>query len=801
MNKIINKSFKNDYEKWTVLGLIIIYLILCVIWDFNTKAPWDDDCVTRYYNIRAAANDPTQFISLWNRPLFMIIFFFPFFLGQHAILLMAVISSISAYALYLVAKELKMNNAYLIVPMLTFQAFFFAVSRSSLAEPLAAAIISFGYLFYVKKKFLYFAIVGSLIPLARLELSVVLILWVYILIANKQTKYIFIFLVPSLLWSLAGTLFEGDLVWLFGKTLGKENADNRYGHTDFAHYFVRYIYIIGPIIFYFFIIGFLERIYRRKINIYLIMQFALAFFVYVLFSWKLNMGQAAGFLRHLITISPLAAIIGLYGYNYWLDSIGISKKIQYQKITKNNSDSSKEKTLQEKINEIQLHGQEQNLKTKQIRYLINKEKEKSENEKKAVIIAKQEKEKGNREIKNTRYRILIYSIIMIIITYFFFSKKLIIHHKISNIKDYKNIIAIGSLTFLFVIMTIIFRKKMMSKVIKYGLAFIITICMMGYTLITEPPDSHNSPERKVMTKLSDIYFKSYLKNYKTYINHNWFFWSSDVMSNRDIYSIITQENLNKAPDSSLVIWENHYSQRLAGDVNANYFLKKPEFVELFRMISTDTAFVVILYQKIINQDTTAMLKLYNKTINLVPNEQSAYLNLANYKFNKLKNSTAALKDFDLIIKKDSNYIDAYFNRGIVYFNIKNYNAASKDFERAAKLKPNYLEAHFNIGLAKSNLGDMRGAIAKYSRAIEIKPDYEMAYISRGTAYANLKEFDKAIADFTKGTELNPKNFQNYFNRGAILMQQGQKEKACKDLLKAKELGYPNIDKILQQYCK
>src|SRR6056297_353545 len=128
------------HERQLVFGLLVAYLILSVVWHFSTNAPWDDDCVGRYYDVKSAISNPRVFISLWDRPLFVLLFFLPFkLIGQEGILLMVIISALSAYALYQVAKELKMSNAYLVIPMFLFQAFFFTISRSALAEPLAAA--------------------------------------------------------------------------------------------------------------------------------------------------------------------------------------------------------------------------------------------------------------------------------------------------------------------------------------------------------------------------------------------------------------------------------------------------------------------------------------------------------------------------------------------------------------------------------------------------------------------------------------------------------------------------------------
>ena len=119
------------------------------------------------------------------------------------------------YALQLIEKK-NVPNAYLVIPFLLFQSFYFTVSGSELAEPLAAAILAFGYSFYLNKKFLYFAIAGSLLPLARMEMSVLLILWVYILFISKNYRFILILFIPCLIWSQAGTLLTGqraEQVW------------------------------------------------------------------------------------------------------------------------------------------------------------------------------------------------------------------------------------------------------------------------------------------------------------------------------------------------------------------------------------------------------------------------------------------------------------------------------------------------------------------------------------------------------------------------------------------------------------
>ena len=785
-------------EKLVVLGLLGIYLICCTIWQFMTDAPWDDDCVGRYYNAKEALNDPKHFIALWNRPIFILLFFIPFQISKHAILLMALLTAGGVYALYKALKELETPNAFLIVPLLVFQAFFFQISKSALAEPIAAAIICFGFLFLVRKQFLAFALIGSLLPLARLELAPFLGIWAIILILNKKWKYILLFGIPLLLWSLAGTIIDGDLFWLYEQTLGKENDSNRYGHTGFWHYFQRYIFVIGPVVFYFFFIGFLENLYKRKFNLFVIGQFALGFIIYVIFSWKLNLGQAAGFLRHLITLSPLAAILALQGYNYWMESLQTSKPIVEEK-KKDKSDADVQLLLENRIQEIEKQGKEQNLKAREIRHLINKEKRELENKKTAVKEKKQQHNKDDKKTRNARLRIVLYSAAMIGLIGMYSSKKLLGHHKLSDVADYTNIIILGVITLLFLTLAVIARNKPLPTFVKLGLAVILSGSIMSYTLITEPPNAHNSPERQTMGEVSNIYAKSYLTNHNKYVNHSWFFWSSGLVRDEKT-DLITQENLEAAPDSSIIIWENHYSHRLAGDVQIQFFANKPEYVEIFREQSSDQKFVSMVYQKIKLAQPTDVFKVYDRFIAYAPDIPSVYVNKG-MKYNQYKNYEEAIKNYDLAIQVDSNYIDAYFNKGLSNFNQRKYADAKVNFNKAAQLRPKYYQAHYNYGVSLTNLGDFKNAITAYSEVIKLKADYTQAYLNRAIAYTNVKDYEKAIADYSSVIKLNPKNGQAYHNRGALQFQMNKKDNACKDLKKAVELGNAPSQNILNQYCK
>ena len=509
-------------EEWVLVSLLGIYL-LTVIWGLLADGTWDDDCVDRYYNTCQAFDHPQHFIGLWNRPLFVLLFALPVLLSKYAIItLMPAVSIITNYALYKAARLQNIRNAYLVIPFLTFQAFYFPISFSALAEPLAACIMAMGLLFHIKKKYLAFVIVGSLLPLARLELSPLLVFWLIILIQQKHWKIIPLLIVPTLLWNFAGTYFSGDPIWLLSQIFGQGDTVNRYGQTTFWSYFQRYIFVVGPVVFYFLLIGLFEQIYQRRLNLFVSIQFLVGFAIYVVFSWKLSLGQAAGFLRHLISLSPLAAYLALSGFNHWINSA---------------------------------------------------------------------------DENNTRIRNLFWSIIILLLTYAFLSKKLILHNLITPEPEYTNLLIISVLTLIF-IGAIYFSKSFNSKTFQNYIISTIIVLTVGYTLITEPPDKNSSEEREIMKLISDWYVEYDVHRYKTYANHGWFYYANTLERFGDQFGQVTLANLNAAPDSAVVIWENHYSQRLRGDVPLDSLRNNPRFKEIHKLTSHETKFNAIVYQVI-----------------------------------------------------------------------------------------------------------------------------------------------------------------------------------------------------------
>lgn len=155
-------------------------------------------------------------------------------------------------------------------------------------------------------------------------------------------------------------------------------------------------------------------------------------------------------------------------------------------------------------------------------------------------------------------------------------------------------------------------------------------------------------------------------------------------------------------------------------------------------------------------------------------------------------SNLSLSYFDLALEKDTTFVEAYCNRGILGNKIANstndYSYAIKDFEKAINLSPRYAEAYNGLGYAKMRINDFDGALSDLNKAIALAPSFSEAYYNRGLLMDFTKKYFKAIEDYSKCILLDPNNYQAYYNRALLYLLLDNKDKGCSDLKQASKLS-------------
>jgi tetratricopeptide (TPR) repeat protein len=138
----------------------------------------------------------------------------------------------------------------------------------------------------------------------------------------------------------------------------------------------------------------------------------------------------------------------------------------------------------------------------------------------------------------------------------------------------------------------------------------------------------------------------------------------------------------------------------------------------------------------------------------------------------------AVNAFSEAIKLNPDLGEAYFRRGICFFQLNENDLALADFQKAATLTFDDPRARLWEGFTEAKLNDFHEAIRAYGEAISESDRYTPAYVNRGLAYMMIGEYDKALADFDEAIRIEPTESGHYFKRGVIYEKKGQQQEAA-----------------------
>lgn len=149
-----------------------------------------------------------------------------------------------------------------------------------------------------------------------------------------------------------------------------------------------------------------------------------------------------------------------------------------------------------------------------------------------------------------------------------------------------------------------------------------------------------------------------------------------------------------------------------------------------------------------------------------------------------ENNALAFDYFNQAVSKDSSYYLAYYFRGLIqsrFYNGKgiptkeiqeylNFNAAEHDYSNAILLNPEYDPAWFQRGVVRWNMFQDSSGLNDVNKAIELNPK-DGAYLQgRASYYVIKKQYSQAIQDINHAIELNPYDPQSFRDRAHINQQ-------------------------------
>jgi hypothetical protein len=201
---------------WAVaLVLTLAFLAFSAYAYFNWGAFSDDD-LSHYMLARYSWVHPRLFVNMWGRPAYTFLASpFAQFGFQTVRLFNILISVLSCYLAYQIARTLGISRPWLAAAFTAVQPLFLLLSGGALTEPLFSALLAASVLFYLRDEFFKSALCMSVLPLARLEGVLFLAIWPFLLFARGQWKPAASLLVIPLLVNGAGFLVTGEPLYLW----------------------------------------------------------------------------------------------------------------------------------------------------------------------------------------------------------------------------------------------------------------------------------------------------------------------------------------------------------------------------------------------------------------------------------------------------------------------------------------------------------------------------------------------------------------------------------------------------------
>jgi len=325
----LNKSFDKQ-DRWVLIGVLSYFIALLFI-AVNTDGTCDSgDSITHFLFSKYAFQHPENFLNHWAKPLFVLLSA-PFaqfgFVGIK--IFNCTIAAITAWLSYQTAKKLNLKNSWLAALFLCFTPGYFIHIFSGLTEPLFSLLIILGIYCLLNNRLWLAVFAISFLPFVRSEGLIIIGVFSFYLIINKQYIYLPGLVFGHLFFSIAGIFYYHDLLWVFTK-IPYINSSGKYGHGNLSHFIIQLNYILGIPLYTLLGLGFIKKIidfFVRKKTVlnnqslksaetWLIYAAFLTFFIAHTLFWYYGIFESMGLKRVFVGVLPLAVIIALKGFNF-----------------------------------------------------------------------------------------------------------------------------------------------------------------------------------------------------------------------------------------------------------------------------------------------------------------------------------------------------------------------------------------------------------------------------------------------------------------------------------------------------
>ncbi|MGB3639619.1 MAG: tetratricopeptide repeat protein, partial [Rivularia sp. (in: cyanobacteria)] len=120
---------------------------------------------------------------------------------------------------------------------------------------------------------------------------------------------------------------------------------------------------------------------------------------------------------------------------------------------------------------------------------------------------------------------------------------------------------------------------------------------------------------------------------------------------------------------------------------------------------------------------------------------------------KQKDYAAAVEEFTKALQVNPEFVDAYYQRGLAYYDLGHIPQAVFDYDQVLKRDSYNVDVYYCRALARLALKNLPGALKDVDKSIELNCYKAAAYNLRGVVERKLGNIVSAIANFKKAAEL------------------------------------------------
>ena len=309
---------------------LALMAVLGVVLVFTFPGSPEQDTEYHFLMARTAWVNPSYFVGVWGRPLYTTVFAIPALMGFVAARLFAVgIGVAVAWQTWRLARDLEMERAWLVVPLLLAQPVFFELFPDMLTEPLFALMFVVAVRWHLRGWTMCGMLGASLLPLARPEGVFLCLLWGgWVVVGSldgvgqprRSSFWEILRIVPRILilatgvflWWAASFCITRDPLYILHNWPATWHQ-GVYGQGNIFSYAMRSLEFTGVLLLVPFLAGLWRALPRRR-WIPVTGAFLLLFVLHSIFRAYGLFGEA-GYPRYMVSVSPAIAVLTLEGWN------------------------------------------------------------------------------------------------------------------------------------------------------------------------------------------------------------------------------------------------------------------------------------------------------------------------------------------------------------------------------------------------------------------------------------------------------------------------------------------------------